>query len=638
MDGNKKIFYIKEPALRLDRFLADILRPEGISREKIKQLIQRGYVHINDSPCKSPKEVLKPGQTVCIVVPDTQNVLLPDPGELNIVYEDEYCLIVNKPYGVTVHPCPSCPDGTMVNRLLFHFPKLRNMDGTRPGIVHRLDKDTSGLLLVALDEKTRIALAAAFSARVVKKEYLALIKGVPNQKEADITVPVGRHPTYKTKMAAFPGCEKKLPGSVRTAHSHYRVLFADPNGRFSLVLVSIHTGRTHQIRVHMAHIGHPLWGDPLYGGPTHLAMDGSCLRFMPEEQDTINQENIEMDDTEFLHSNPFIHHNTASEGTQTENSTKTSFIRASQQKTEKKTFANVPQGAQLVAERQMLHAFHLSFNHPETGNLLDFYSKIPSDFKTAMLKLLSRPLRVIITGLPGCGKSALTHEMEQLGLPVWSADACVRTLYEPGNDGWMLLRRRFGNKFIKTESSSVDKAELFAAMCTDPSLRKEIEELIHPLVEYDLNTFWTSAEKKAALSGHIPISVAEIPLFLEAESGARMKKYPESPYPDPIRICVFCPDRERHARLEKFRHVPTHIAATLDSWQWDITRKVRACHILIDNSGSREAMAQRAYHLLGILKTLQKKRTCNLVAKALATIPSKEKTGEAFTSPSMHII
>ncbi len=615
MPGRERHFSVTEPLLRLDRFLADMLRPDGLSREKIKQLIAQGHVHIDNQVCNSPKHILKSGQTISIVIPDAENALLPEPGELTVRYRDEYCLVLSKPWGLTVHPCPSCPSGTMVNRLLFHFPELRDMEGTRPGIVHRLDKDTSGLILVALNEKIRLALAEAFAGRRVTKEYLALVKGVPSPKEADITVPVGRHPTYKTKMAAFPGYENRLSGSIRNAHSHYRVLFADPKGSFSLVRIHIRTGRTHQIRVHMAHIGHPLWGDPLYGGPTHRAADGSYIRLSPESTGNENMEDSDMDDMTYSERPNRL------DSLDTEPSiVKADAAHAASSSPDKKIFANAPQGATLIASRQMLHAFHLSFTHPETKVPLEFYDAPPSDFKDAMTKLLSMPLRVVVTGLPGCGKSALTKEMEQYGVPVWSADACVRMLYEPGNDGWILLRRRFGARFVQTDRAPVNKAELFAAMRAEPDLRREIEEMVHPLVKHNLNQFWHTAEQGKTLLNRSPFSVAEIPLFLETESKAPAFSRSESCYPNPILVCVFCPTHTRHMRLTTFRHIPAHVAETLDSWQWDASRKIRASHIVIDNSGSRETMSLAARHLLAILKAIQENRTRALVAKAWNTL------------------
>lgn len=616
MPGNEKIFSVTEPVLRLDRFLADMLRSEGISREKIKQLILKGQVQLNGQTCDSPKESLFPGQLVSILLPDTQNMLQAESGVLDIVYKDSECLVLRKPWGLTVHPCPSCPNRTMVNRLIFHFPEMRRMEGSRPGIVHRLDKDTSGLILVALNEKTRLTLAETFAGRHVVKEYLALVKGVPKLKEADITVPIGRHPTYKTKMAAFPG--NKSINSVRDAHSHYRVLFADPKGRFSLVLVRIHTGRTHQIRVHMAHLGHPLWGDALYGGPTHLAADGSCLRLVPEN------ENIEIDETDDMESLEPKQKSLEKHFLRTRDDSIFSRSIAAQEESQamaEKKFFNAPEGARLIASRQMLHAFHLAFAHPETHNLLEFYDTAPPDFRTALVRLFCGAMRVIVTGLPGSGKSSLLGELKRNGLPVWSADTCVHTLYEPGKDGWTLLHGRFGDRFIQADTALVNKAKLFAAMCEEPTLRQEIEELIHPLVEHELNVFWHNAEKNAAISGHAAISVAEVPLFLEARSTARITPCQNSLYPDPIIVGVFCPTRERHARLTKFRHVPADMAEKLDSWQWNAAQKIRACHFVIDNSGSRNSMEHTAQQLLKLLRTLQKNRALRLATRALGAVP-----------------
>ena len=171
-------------------------------------------------------------------------------------------LVVVKPAGLTTHPAPGEPGPTLVNHLLHGWPDIAaatsGMDGQRPGIVHRLDKDTSGLMAVARTEAARLALSESFAGRRTFKVYLALVHGTPEPRQGVIDAPMGRHPSRKTLMAV-------LPKGGREARSEYRVLWTGPRGLASLVAVRIHTGRTHQIRVHMAHIGHPLLGDAAYG-------------------------------------------------------------------------------------------------------------------------------------------------------------------------------------------------------------------------------------------------------------------------------------------------------------------------------------------------------------------------------------
>jgi 23S rRNA pseudouridine1911/1915/1917 synthase len=195
---------------------------------------------------------------VVLDLPETQGDLQPEDGPVEILHEDGRLLVCVKPPGLTVHPCPSCPSGTLIQRLLAHCPRLGDMPGQRPGIVHRLDKDTSGLLLVALDQECALRLVRAFAKRQIRKEYLALVDGRPPE-EGSCDAPVGRHPTAKVRMAVVP-----VSHGGRSADTKWRRLWTSPDGGASLLRISIATGRTHQIRVHMSHLGHPILGDPLY--------------------------------------------------------------------------------------------------------------------------------------------------------------------------------------------------------------------------------------------------------------------------------------------------------------------------------------------------------------------------------------
>ncbi|MBU1001189.1 MAG: dephospho-CoA kinase [Proteobacteria bacterium] len=250
---------------RLDAFMAGLLADEGVSRGKIQDLIKAGKTLVDGKPRTKPNFRLMPGEVVEVTLDMPSSGIVPEDLELDVLFEDGRLAVLNKPAGLTVHPAPGRPHGTLVHRLAHRFPQVLDMEGERPGIVHRIDKDTSGLLLVALDEPTRLILSADFAERSVDKRYLALVHGVPQgtvKKRGTIEAPIGRHPRSKTKMAVV---EK---GGLE-ALTDWEILWVSPDASVSLVAVTIHTGRTHQIRVHMEHIGHPLVGDLVYGSRQH---------------------------------------------------------------------------------------------------------------------------------------------------------------------------------------------------------------------------------------------------------------------------------------------------------------------------------------------------------------------------------
>lgn len=241
---------------RLDQLLRSSL-PE-YSRVAIQRAIHQGLCLINGRIEKNADCRPNPGQLIEIEMPALNSGLKPESGDAPIVWNDNWLLVCNKPAGVSVHPCPSCQENTLCQRLLHRFPILAKMGGERPGIVHRLDKDTSGLIIVALTEKSRLALVDAFAARQIQKEYLALVAGKPPQS-GECKEPIGRHETCRTKMAIRP-----LNRGGKPAYTTWRTLLYFPTGDFSLLAIRIHTGRTHQIRVHMSHLGYPLLGDKTY--------------------------------------------------------------------------------------------------------------------------------------------------------------------------------------------------------------------------------------------------------------------------------------------------------------------------------------------------------------------------------------
>lgn len=252
----EKINYVADENIRIDKFIASHL--EGVTRSHIQKLIDEGNVLVDGKNVKSNHK-LKIGQSIEVTVPEAKQLdVKAEEIELDIVYEDEHLLVVNKPQNMVVHPAAGNYEGTLVNALMHHCgDSLSGINGViRPGIVHRIDKDTSGLLLVAKDDATHIGLSEQIKEHSLTRKYIAIVHGNFKNDEGTVDAPIGRHPTDRKKMCIT---EKNSKNAV----THYRVLqrFME----YTLVECKLETGRTHQIRVHMASLGHPVMGDKTYG-------------------------------------------------------------------------------------------------------------------------------------------------------------------------------------------------------------------------------------------------------------------------------------------------------------------------------------------------------------------------------------
>ncbi len=502
----------KSGKIRLDAFLAS---SSGESRSRIKKLILQGRCMVDGLPCSDADMKLRPGQSVQILLPLPQDIPPAEEGELDILYADSDIAIVNKPAGLTMHPCPSCPSGTLVNRLIFRFPQLALQEGPRPGIVHRLDKDTSGLTVIALSEKARLRLSEAFATREVHKTYLAVAEG-DLAEEGECSLPVGRHPVLKTRMAVVP--ENK---GGRSALTRWKKLYTQAEGRASLLAVRIFTGRTHQIRVHLAHEGHPLLGDSVYA----------------------------------------------------------------------------PQGTAALAPRQMLHAWKLQFRHPATGEELNFICPPPDDFTQALLSLEAGMKKIILTGMPGCGKSSVLARLAACGVPVWSADKAVAAEYERGAEGWKLMRMRWGDSFLDG-SGSVDRGRLTLMLREKPDMRRELEAVIHPLVRESMERFF----EESARAGHAA-AAAEVPLWFESGWDRPSRSFV---------AVVSCPPEVRHARLAEKRGWSAEKTAAVDSWQWTQESKEAGADLIIRNSGTPEELDGEIRRFLALLDEREAARLARL--------------------------
>jgi 23S rRNA pseudouridine1911/1915/1917 synthase len=307
----------QEP-LRVDKFLMNFI--ENATRNKIQQAAKNGNVWVNGTIVKSNYKVKAADEIrVMFEHPPHEFLLVPEDIPLDIVYEDDVLLVVNKPAGMVVHPGHGNYSGTLINALIFHTDNLPANSNERPGLVHRIDKDTSGLLVVAKTEAAMTHLSKQFFDKTSEREYVALVWGNVTEDEGTITGHVGRHPKNRLQMHVFPDGE-----DGKDAVTHYKVI--ERLGYVTLISCKLETGRTHQIRVHMKHIGHTLFNDERYGGERILK------------------------GTTFTKYKQFV-----------ENAFK-------------------------VLPRQALHAKTLGFVHPVTGEFMSFNSDIPSDMEQCIVK------------------------------------------------------------------------------------------------------------------------------------------------------------------------------------------------------------------------------------------------------------
>ena len=267
MDTIDFVATFEDTGTRLDRFLA--ARLAGISRSAVQKAIRQGHVFVSGTPCTQPSRRLRAGETITWAAPAAP-LLTPTVIELPVIYEDMDIVVVDKPAGLVVHPGAGTHGGTLVEGLLATRELPVDDDPARPGIVHRLDKETTGVLVVAKTRSTLVALKQQFTARAVTKEYIAQVEGTIPEDEGLIDAPIGRDPVHPRRMTVTP--------RGRVAQTTFRVLARFPEA--TLLRVRPHTGRTHQLRVHLHYIGHPVCGDSIYGTPgEHLFLHAWWIAF-----------------------------------------------------------------------------------------------------------------------------------------------------------------------------------------------------------------------------------------------------------------------------------------------------------------------------------------------------------------------
>ena len=260
MSENTQTLQLDAPGQRLDKVLTEQFT--DLSRTQVQRLLKEGQILVNGRSAKANLK-LAGGEVVTVTLPEPEiTELIPEDIPLDIRYEDDDMLVLNKPAGMVVHPAVGHASGTLVNAVLFHCPNLPGIGGeVRPGIVHRLDKETSGLIAVAKNEKALRHLQAQFKERTVGKQYLALVDGQVQPPSALIDAPIGRDPQQRKKMAVIP--YGRSSARSRPAQTQYDTVTAYDD--HTLLRCELHTGRTHQIRVHLAYIGYPIVGDKVYG-------------------------------------------------------------------------------------------------------------------------------------------------------------------------------------------------------------------------------------------------------------------------------------------------------------------------------------------------------------------------------------
>ena len=307
--------------LRVDKYLMNKI--ENVTRNKIQKAATDGNIYVNNTIVKSNYKV-KAGDVVTVMFehPPYEFLLVPENIPLDIVYEDDAVVVVNKPAGMVVHPGHGNYSGTLINALTYHFENLPNNSSNRPGLIHRIDKDTSGLLVVAKTEEAMTHLAKQFFNKTTEREYVALVWGNFDEEEGTIEGHIGRHPKNRLQNTVFEGEDADTKG--KPAVTHYKVI--EKLGYVTLLSCRLETGRTHQIRVHLKHIGHTLFNDERYGGDSILK------------------------GTHFTKYKQFV-----------ENCFK-------------------------VLPRQALHARTLGFEHPTTGEMMRFETPIPDDIVACLEK------------------------------------------------------------------------------------------------------------------------------------------------------------------------------------------------------------------------------------------------------------
>lgn len=534
---------------RLDIFLSSAM--PHISREKIKKLIKADCCKIDGQIVNIAKTQLIQGQHIyCTNSIKKDNFLQAEQGPIDIFWQDKDILLINKPFGITVHPCPSCTNGTLIQRIITYFPILQQQDSLRPGIVHRLDKDTSGLMIIALNEPVRIELMQSFAEHKVRKEYLALVHGIPPQNGI-IDEPIGRHPKLKIKMDIVPENKGGKP-----AKSKWTVLYSNYEKNVSLLAIQIFSGRTHQIRVHMNHLGYPLLGDSLY--PKIKRID-EPKRQMLHAWKIAFEHPVSSEYLDFCCPPPADFTDTLSTLTkQMRHIVITGSLGCG-----KSSFTKylMEQKIPTWSADAVIHEAYLP-HAPAWKYLLHCYGQ-------RYIKDMSSPVNRTKLGLEMQKDPTLKYEVEQFTHRL-AKQSLDKFWLECQQHNYALAVAEIP-LYLEVNWQHTNNANIPKSYIKDVK-KSDIESILKNLIP------------------NIQIQAQNYNDFINSSIG-----YSST---NPIIIGISCPQKLRYERIGSKRNWTWEKFQQIESWQWPEQKKMKACHYVVDNSGEMFTLQEASENLL----------------------------------------